>query len=108
VAKERCAPKENPGTGREVVAPTTREKSPRPTEPGGRRSSNLTSCRSGSPVLAAKRNPLNPRTLKFLALGYSLKIILLGLVCLMVPDFPARAMSKARQLWTAVGGPSAR
>jgi hypothetical protein len=55
--------------------------------------------------LAAKRSPLNPRTLKFLALGYSLKIILLGLVCLMVPDLPARAMSKARQLWTAVGGP---
>jgi hypothetical protein len=51
---------------------------------------------------------LSPRTLKFLALGYSLKIILLGLVCLMIPDLPARAMGKARQLWTAVGGPSTR
>jgi hypothetical protein len=43
---------------------------------------------------------LRPRTLKFLALGYSLKIILLGLACLMIPDLPTRAMSKARQLWT--------
>jgi hypothetical protein len=51
---------------------------------------------------------LSPRTLKFLALGYSLKIILLGLVCLMIPDLPARAMSKARRLWTAVGGPATR
>ncbi|HKC12724.1 MAG TPA: hypothetical protein VKI41_11895 [Vicinamibacteria bacterium] len=51
---------------------------------------------------------MNPRTLKFLALGYSIKIILLGLVCLMIPDLPARAKSKARQLWTAVGGASTR
>jgi hypothetical protein len=76
--------------------------------PAGRRSPNLMSGRSGSPFSPLRGARLSPRTLKVLALGYSLKIILLGLVCLMIPDLPARAMSKARQLWMAVGGPSTR
>ena len=91
-----------------AVAPTMWETTPQAPRPAGRRSPNLMKGRSGSPFSLLRGARLSPRTLRVLALGYSLKIILLGLVCLMIPDLPARAMSKARQLWTAVGGPSTR
>ena len=49
---------------------------------------------------------MSPRTLKLIAVGYTVKTLLLGLAWLIVPDLPARAASKARQTWAAVAGPS--
>jgi hypothetical protein len=54
------------------------------------------------------RTRMTVRTLKLLAVGYTLKVVLLGLAWLMIPELPARAMGKARQIWSAVAGPSTR
>ena len=47
---------------------------------------------------------MSPRTLKLIAIVYAVKTLLVGAAWLIVPDLPARAMSKARQTWSAVAG----
>ena len=42
--------------------------------------------------------------LKLIAIGYVVKTILFGIAWLIVPDLPERAMTMARQTWTAVAG----
>ncbi len=40
--------------------------------------------------------------LKIVAVVYLVKTVLVGLAWLVVPDLPQRAMTKARETWTAV------
>lgn len=40
--------------------------------------------------------------LKIVALVYLVKTVLLGIAWLVVPDLPQRAMTMARETWTAV------
>lgn len=40
--------------------------------------------------------------LKVVAVVYLVKTILVGIAWLVVPDLPQRAMTKARETWTAV------
>lgn len=47
---------------------------------------------------------MSPRTLKLIAVVYAVKTLLVGAAWLIVPDLPARAMSKARQTWSVVAG----
>jgi hypothetical protein len=42
--------------------------------------------------------------LKIIAIVYVVKTLLVGIAWLMVPDLPQRAMTKARETWTAVSG----
>jgi hypothetical protein len=42
--------------------------------------------------------------LKIVAIVYLVKTLLVGIAWLMVPDLPQRAMTKAREAWTAVSG----
>ena len=42
--------------------------------------------------------------LKIVAIVYVVKTLLVGIAWLMVPDLPQRAMTKARETWTAVSG----
>ena len=42
--------------------------------------------------------------LKIVAVIYLVKTLLVGIAWLVVPDLPERAMTKARETWTAVSG----
>jgi hypothetical protein len=42
---------------------------------------------------------MTPRTLKIIALTYVVKMALIGAVWIAVPDLPARAQTKAQQIW---------
>jgi hypothetical protein len=42
--------------------------------------------------------------LKIIAVVYLVKTLLVGIAWLIVPDLPQRAMTKARETWTAVSG----
>jgi len=54
------------------------------------------------------RTQMTVRTLKVLAVGYTLKVVLLSLAWLLIPELPARAVGKARQIWSALAGPLTR
>lgn len=45
---------------------------------------------------------MKPRTLKIVALSYLLKTLLVGIAWVAIPDLPARASAKAREVWTAI------
>jgi hypothetical protein len=45
---------------------------------------------------------MNPKTLKWIAVGYVIKTALVGLAWLAIPDLPERAMAMARQTWSRV------
>jgi hypothetical protein len=42
--------------------------------------------------------------LKIVAVVYLVKTLLVGIAWLVIPDLPQRAMTKARETWTAVSG----
>ena len=42
--------------------------------------------------------------LKIVAIVYVVKTILVGIAWLIVPDLPQRALTMARETWTAVSG----
>ena len=42
--------------------------------------------------------------LRLVAVVYLVKTLLVGIAWLVVPDLPQRAMTKARETWTAVAG----
>ena len=50
----------------------------------------------------AETEPMNPRTLKLIVLGYVVKTALVGLAWLAVPDLPQRALTMARETWSRV------
>lgn len=41
---------------------------------------------------------------KIVAVVYLVKTLLVGIAWLVIPDLPQRAMTKARETWTAVSG----
>lgn len=45
---------------------------------------------------------MTPRTLKIVGLCYLIKTLLIGLAWIAIPDLPARASAKARQMWSAI------
>ena len=51
---------------------------------------------------------MTPRTLKIIALCYVVKTLLIGVAWLAIPDLPARASAKAREMWSAMFETSAR
>jgi hypothetical protein len=51
---------------------------------------------------------MTPRTLKIVALCYLVKTLLIGVAWLAIPDLPARASAKAREMWSAMFETSAR
>ena len=42
--------------------------------------------------------------LKIIAIVYAVKTLLVGIAWLIVPDLPQRALTMARDTWTAVSG----
>ena len=51
---------------------------------------------------------MTPRMLKIIALSYVVKTALIGAAWLAVPDLPARAQAKARQVWSGLATGAAR
>jgi hypothetical protein len=51
---------------------------------------------------------MRPRTLKIVALTYAVKALLVGIAWIAIPDLPARASAKAREVWSAIFETSAR
>jgi len=51
---------------------------------------------------------MRPRTLKIVALTYVVKTLLVGIAWIAIPDLPARASAKAREVWSAIFETSAR
>jgi hypothetical protein len=45
---------------------------------------------------------MTPRMLKIVALSYLVKTLLIGVAWIAIPDLPARAQAKARQVWAAM------
>jgi hypothetical protein len=50
------------------------------------------------------RLPLQPRTLRLIAVGYAVKTLLIGIAWLAVPDLPKRAATHVRQTWERLAG----
>lgn len=45
---------------------------------------------------------MTPRRLKIVALTYLVKTLLVGIAWVAIPDLPARASAKAREVWSAI------
>jgi hypothetical protein len=50
------------------------------------------------------RLPVQPKTLRLVAVVYAVKTLLIGIAWLVVPDLPERAASHVKQTWQRLAG----
>jgi len=50
------------------------------------------------------RLPVQPKTLRLVAVVYAVKTLLIGIAWLVVPDLPERAATHVKQTWQKLSG----